>query len=154
MSVSLLALLLGVVTGLRTMAAPTAVSVAARMGWLDLSGTWLAWLGYAWTPWILGLFAIAELILDQLPSTPSRKAPVGFTARVLAGMLAGGAISAAEGSLIVGAVAGVMGAIVGTLGGYAMRVRLAKAFGRDRPAAFIEDAIAYVGAALVVSALP
>ncbi len=154
MSVSLLALLLGVVTGLRTMAAPTAVSVAARMGWLDLSGTWLAWLGYAWTPWILGLFAIAELILDQLPSTPSRKAPVGFTARVLAGMLAGGAISAAEGSLIVGAVAGVIGAIVGTLGGYAMRVRLAKAFGHDRPAAFIEDAIAYVGAALVVSALP
>jgi uncharacterized membrane protein len=153
-SVYLLALLLGVLTGLRTMAAPTAVSIAARLGWLDLSGTWLAWLGYAWTPWILGLFAIGELIADQLPSTPSRKAPVGFTARVLAGMLAGGAIGAADGSMIVGVIAGVIGAIAGTFGGYAMRMRLAKAFGRDRPAAFIEDAIAYLGAALVVSALP
>jgi uncharacterized membrane protein len=56
--------------------------------------------------------------------------------------------------MIDGVIAGAIGAIAGTLGGYAMRVRLAKAFGRDRPAAFIEDAIAYLGAALVVSALP
>jgi uncharacterized membrane protein len=152
-SLYLLALGLGAVTGMRTMAAPTAVSLAARIGVLNVTGTWFAWLGYGWTPWILGLFAIAELILDQLPSTPSRKAPVGFGARLLAGMLAGGAICVSSASTIGGVVAGAVGAIVGTLAGYALRVRLAKTFGRDRPAALLEDAIAYLGAALIVSLL-
>ena len=154
MSVYFLALVLGALTGLRTMTAPTAISIAARMGWLDLDGTWLAWLGYAWTPWILGIFAIAELVVDQLPTTPSRTTPMQFIARVLAGTLAGAAIGASQGSMAGGIVAGVIGAVIGTLAGYALRMRLAKAFGRDQPAAFIEDAIAYLGAALVVSALP
>ena len=153
-SVYILALVLGAVTGLRTMAAPTAVSIAARMGWLELDGTWLAWLGYTWTPWILGIFAIAELIADQLPTTPSRTTPMQFTARVLAGTLAGAAIGASNGSMLGGIVAGVIGAVIGTLAGYTLRMRLARAFGRDQPAAFIEDAVAYLGAALVVSALP
>ena len=153
-SLYLLAFALGVVTGMRTMTAPTAVSIAAHVGAVSVTGTWFAWLGYAWTPWILGLFAIVELILDQLPSTPSRKAPVGFGARLLAGMLAGGAICASTGSVPGGVIAGAIGAVAGTLGGYALRVRLAKAFGRDRPAALIEDALAYFGAALAVSLLP
>ena len=37
-----LALLMGVVAGLRAMTAPAAVSWAARLGIIDLSGTWLA----------------------------------------------------------------------------------------------------------------
>ena len=153
MTAYFLAFVLCTFTGMRTMAAPVVVSIAARVGAVDVTGTWFAWLGYTWTPWILGVFAIVELVLDQLPSTPSRKAPIGFTARVLAGVLAGGAVGAANGAMVGGAVAGAIGAIAGTLGGYALRVRLAKAFGRDRPAAFIEDAIAYLGAALVVSVL-
>jgi len=48
----LLALLIGVVAGLRTTMAPAAVSWAAHLGWLHLDGGWLAVLGYAWTPWI------------------------------------------------------------------------------------------------------
>lgn len=154
MSVYLLALAIGVFTGMRTMSAPTAVSMAARMGWLDVSGTRLAFLGYAWTPWILALCAIGELIADQLPSTPSRTVPMQFSARVLAGMLSGAAIGVADGSMVFGLAAGAIGAVIGTLGGYALRMRLAKAFGHDRPAAFIEDAVAYLGVALVVSALP
>ena len=145
-----LAVLLGAITGLRTMAGPAAVSIGAHLGALDVGSTWFAWLGYRWTPWILGLFAVIELVLDQHPSTPSRKAPMPFTARVLAGMLCGGAISAASGAMIGGAVAGAVGAVGGTLGGYALRMRLARAFG-DRPAAFIEDALAYLGAALAIS---
>ena len=53
----------------------------------------------------------------------------------------------------MGVVAGMIGAIVGTLGGRAVRARLAAAFGSDRPAAIIEDLIAIGGAALIVSAL-
>ncbi len=43
-----LALLLGVVAGLRTMTAPAAVSWAAYLGRLDLSDTWLAFMGSIW----------------------------------------------------------------------------------------------------------
>jgi uncharacterized membrane protein len=55
--------------------------------------------------------------------------------------------------MLAGGAAGVIGAIVGTLGGHAFRARLAASFGRDLPAALIEDAIAVLGAVLVVVAL-
>jgi uncharacterized membrane protein len=42
---------------------------------------------------------------------------------------------------------------VGTLGGAAVRGKLAVAFGKDTPAALIEDAVAIVGAILIVSAV-
>lgn len=150
----LLALLIGVIAGLRAMTAPAAVSFAAHGGLLDLSGSWLAWLGYRWTPWILLVLAIGELITDQLPSTPSRKIPVQFGTRILMGAVTGGAIGVAAGSLWIGAIIGVVGAIIGTLGGAAARARMASAFGQDRPAAFIEDAVAIGGAVLIVLALP
>jgi uncharacterized membrane protein len=71
----------------------------------------------------------------------------------LTGGLSGAAIAASAGSLVVGLVAGIVGAIIGTLGGRALRARLAAAFKSDPPAAFIEDAVAIVGAALIVAAL-
>jgi uncharacterized membrane protein len=43
--------------------------------------------------------------------------------------------------------------VIGTIGGYAFRARLAAAFGSDRPAALLEDAIAIGGAFLIVAAL-
>jgi uncharacterized membrane protein len=150
----LLALLIGVIGGLRAMTAPLAVSVAAHFDWLDLSGSWLAFLGYKWTPMILLILAIGELIADQLPSTPSRKVPVQFGTRILVGALTGGAIGVAGGALWIGAVIGVIGAIIGTLGGSAARGKMAAAFGKDRPAALIEDAVAIGGAILIVLALP
>jgi uncharacterized membrane protein len=149
----LLALLVGVVAGLRTLTAPAAVSWAAHLGRLHLDATWLAFFGYAWTPWILTLLAIGELIVDQLPSTPSRTAPVGFGARIVSGALSGAAVGAAGGTMIGGSVAGSAGAVIGTLAGHAFRARLAAAFGRDRPAAFVEDAIALGGALMIVMAL-
>jgi uncharacterized membrane protein len=48
-------------------------------------------------------------------------------------------------------IAGVLGAIAGTLGGYEFRSRLAKAAGKDLPIALLEDAIAIGGAFVVVS---
>ena len=146
----LLATLIGIIAGLRTMMAPAAVSWAASLGWLDISSTSLAFLGYTWTPWILTALAAMELVTDQLPSTPSRTVPVQFGARLVSGALAGAAIGAASDLLIVGAIAGVVGAIIGTLGGRMLRARLASAFRKDPPAALIEDAIAIVGAFLVV----
>jgi len=148
----LLALLIGTVAGMRAMTAPAAIAWAARLGTLSLSGTWLAFLGYAWTPWILTLLAIGELVTDQLPSTPSRKMPVPFGTRVLMGAVCGAALTAGAGSMLPGAIVGIAGAVAGTLGGYALRARMAAAFGRDRPAALLEDAIAMGVAVAVVLA--
>lgn len=148
----LLALLIGIVAGLRAMLAPAAVSFAARFGGLALAGTPLAFMGYAWTPWILGIAALAELVTDQLPTTPSRKIPVQFGTRVVTGALSGACIGAAHGMLIGGGVAGIVGAVLGTYGGSAARTAMARAFKSDRPAALIEDVVAIVLALVVVSA--
>lgn len=144
-----LALLIGVVAGLRTFTAPAAVSFAARFCNLGLTGTPLAFLGYRWTPWIFGLLALVELVGDQLPSTPSRKVPAQFGARILSGALVGGALGAVQNMLAFGIAAGIVGAVIGTLGGAAVRARLAVMFRRDWPAALIEDAVA-IGAALLI----
>lgn len=146
----LLALLIGIVAGLRAMTAPAAVSWAAFFGWLPLDETWLAFLGYRFSPWILTLLAVGELIADQFPSIPSRKKLLPFATRILVGGVSGAAVGAAAGSLPVGLAAGAAGAVLGTLGGAAARSRLAAAFGTDRPAALLEDLMAIGGALLVV----
>ena len=150
--VYLLGLLMGVVAGLRTMMPAAALSWAAWLGILKLDGTWLSFLGSIWTVILFTILAIGELVTDQLPSTPSRKVPVQFGGRVVMGVLAGIAIAGPANGLF-GALAGLIGAVIGTLGGAELRSRLAAHFGRDQPAAFIEDAIAIVGAALIVLVL-
>jgi uncharacterized membrane protein len=154
MIIYLLALLLGVIAGLRAMTVPAAMSWAAHVGALNLASTRLAFVGNAWTPWVLSALAIGELITDQLPTTPSRKVPVQFGTRVVIGGCAGAVICMTAGSDVFGALAGAAGAVIGTLGGSSARHRLAAAFGRDRPAAFLEDAVAVLGAALLMAALP
>ena len=150
--VYLLGLLMGVVAGLRTMMPAAALSWAAWLGILKLDGTWLSFLGSIWTVILFTILAIGELVTDQLPSTPSRKVPVQFGGRVVFGSLAGVAI-AGPANWLFGALAGVIGAVIGTFGGAELRSRLAAHFGKDQPAALIEDAIAIVGAALIVLAL-
>ena len=142
----LLAFLIGGVAGLRTFTPLALVSWGSFLGELHLDDTWLAFLGSKWTLLILTLFALGELIADQLPSTPSRTEPLGFALRIVSGAVSGAAVATAGGTMFGGMVAGIAGAIVGTLGGHAFRARLATAFRRDRPAAFIEDAIALGGA--------
>jgi uncharacterized membrane protein len=151
--VYVLALLVGVLAGLRALAAPAAVSWAARFGVLKVHGTPLAFLGQAATPWLFTLFALFELVTDQLPSTPRRTVPMQFAARVLSGGLCGAAVGLSYGVPLGGLLAGAIGAVFGTLVGYRVRTRLAAAFHRDRPAALIEDATTIGGLVLIVLAL-
>jgi len=152
MFIYVLAFLIGVVAGLRSMTAPAVVSWAAQLGWLRLENTGLAFLGYAATPYILSVLAVGELIIDKLPKTPSRKAPVPFIGRIVIGALCGAAVGATSANLIGGLLAGVLGAVAGTLGGYEFRARLVRAIGgKDLPIALLEDVIAVGGAALIVS---
>ena len=71
MSTYVLAFLIGIAAGLRSMTAPAAISWAARLSWLNLAQTPLAFLGYAATPFILTILALGELVIDKLPRTPS-----------------------------------------------------------------------------------
>ncbi|WP_019903731.1 DUF4126 family protein [Methylobacterium sp. 77] len=144
---------IGIVAGLRTMTAPAAIAWAAHLGWLSLDGSWLAFLGYRYTPMILTVLALAEFVADQLPGTPSRTVPMQFAARIVSGTLCGGAIGIASGHPIAGSLAGAAGAVIGTLGGAAARARIAASFGSDRPAAIVEDATAIMAATLIASAL-
>jgi len=148
-----LAFSMGVVAGLRAMTAAAALSWAARAGLLELRHTWLEFLGHAATPWILAALAIAELVRDQMPSTPSRRAPAPFGARLVVGAVAGAALGSLVRRWSGGMLVGVAGAVVGTLGGHAARAHLSSALGRDRPAALVEDAVAVAGASLIIAAL-
>lgn len=148
-----LAFLIGAVSGLRTFTPPAAVSWAARVGWLHLENTWLAFLGATITPYILSLLAVWELIFDKLPKVPNRKSPASFAGRIISGALCGAALGVSNHATFGGPCAGVAGAIAGTLGGYQTRRSLAKAFGKDLPAALIEDVIAIAGAFFIVSRL-
>ena len=151
MSLVILAFLIGVVAGLRALTPLAAISWAARLGWLDLHGTWLSFFGVAASPYIFTVLAIAELIADKLPATPSRKAPPSFIVRIVSGGLCGAAIGIAGQALIGGLVAGALGAVAGTLGGYELRARLVKAIGgNDLPIALLEDAIAIIAAIWIV----
>jgi uncharacterized membrane protein len=152
MSIYVLALLIGVIAGLRSMTAPAAVSWAAALGWLPLQDSWLAFMGYRYAPYIFTALALTEYAGDKLPSTPSRKMPQQFATRIVSGAFSGAAIGIAAGRPLGGAVAGGLGAVIGTLGGAETRRILAAAFRKDLPAALVEDAAAIVGAGLIVAA--
>lgn len=151
MVIYLWAFLVGLTTGLRALAPLAIVSWAAHLGWLHLENTSLAFLGATVTSWILTLLALGELVTDKLPTTPSRKIPMQFGARIVTGALSGAALAAPAGAWITGMVAGIIGAIVGTLAGAELRGRLSRLVGNDLPIALLEDVIAIGGALLIVS---
>ena len=150
MSFLVIAFLLGVVAGLRSLTAPAAVAWAAQLGWLHLENTPLAFLGSAPAAYILTVLALGELVADKLPKTPSRKKPVPLAGRLLMGAVVGAAIGASENVLFGGLFAGLVGAGAGTFGGAEVRGMLAKAMGRDLPAALMEDTVAVLAAILLV----
>ncbi|OBJ06348.1 DUF4126 domain-containing protein [Mycobacterium sp. 1165196.3] len=149
----LLALLIGVVAGLRSLTAPAVVAWAAYIGWIDLHGTWASWLTNIIAVIIFTVLAIGELINDKLPKTPARTAAPIFAARIVTGGLAGAALGAWPHWTFTALGAGVIGAVLGTLGGYQARKRLVAATGgRDLPIALLEDAVAIVGGFAIAAA--
>ena len=70
--VLLLAFLIGVVCGLRSLTAPAVVAWAAHRGWIHLNHPSLHFLGSTAAVVVFSLFAVVELVADQLPSAPSR----------------------------------------------------------------------------------
>lgn len=145
MLVLLLALLIGAVAGLRALTAPAVVAWAAMLQWINLDGTWVQWLGHPITVAVLTVLALGELVTDQLPKTPSRLVPVQFITRLITGGFAGAALATAWGYPFGGLGAGLIGAVLGTLGGYQLRRKLSDREGLDLPVALTEDVVAVLG---------
>jgi uncharacterized membrane protein len=125
--VLLLALGIGLVAGLRSLTAPAVVAWAAHLGWINLHGSPLAFIGSIWAVGIFTILALVEFVADQLPSTPSRTAPVGLSARIVTGGLCGAGLGIAGGATPwLGALAGALGGIAGAFGGYQARIGLVR----------------------------
>ena len=150
--VLLLAFLIGVIAGLRALTAPAAVAWAGY-GRGILTHTSVHLMGTLAAAIIFTVLAVAELITDQLPSTPSRLKTPGITARIFTGALSGACLAAAgEGSIALGIALGVVGAVVGAFAGYYARKGLVQALKvKDLPIALLEDAIAIGGATFIVT---
>jgi uncharacterized membrane protein len=151
---------LGLIAGLRSMTAPAAAARGVRDGVFRVSGSPVEFMGYRYSPAIFALLAAGELVTDKLPITPSRKTPPQFFGRILSGALVGataaglGATAGSGSSNVAsGVAAGAAGAVAGTLGGAALRGKLASAFGKDLPAALLEDALAIGISVLLLTTL-
>jgi uncharacterized membrane protein len=149
--VLLLAFLIGVVAGLRSLTAPAALAWAAHHNWLNIHNSPLSFMASRAAMIIFVLLAVFELIADQLPKTPSRTAPPGLIARIVMGALCGAGIAiAGSQTLWIGALLGIVGALVGTFGGYQARTGLVRASKLpDLVVATLEDIVA-IGVGLFV----
>lgn len=101
----ILALLIGVVAGLRAGTALAVTAWGAWLGWLPVANTWASFVGHWITVGLFTIFGIVELITDQLPSTPSRKVPQQFGARIVVGAFSGAVIGATAGATAGGLIA-------------------------------------------------
>jgi uncharacterized membrane protein len=148
------AFLIGVFAGLRSLTAPAVVAWAVHLGRLKLDGP-LAHIGDTVSVVILRILAVGELIADKLPKTSSRTAALGLGARIVTGGLTGACVMVAGGQeAILGALLGAAGGVAGAFGGYQARTRLVKALGtRDIVVALAEDVVAIGGSVAVVFSL-
>jgi len=100
---------------------------------------------------IVAILAVGELIVDLLPTTPSRTSPVPLMVRIVSGAFCGWfVVTGSPAARILGALAGVVGALVGTYGGHAARLRAIKRLGAI-PAALAEDVLAVALALFAVT---
>lgn len=151
--VLLVAACLGGLTGLRTFTPLTVLAWTLHLRFMDIPGSPLHFL-HTWPAVIiLTILALAELVIDKLPSTPSRLKPPGMIGRVIFGFLCGTVSAQAWGaSLATCAAIGLVCAIFGALVGYEVRRGWVRSFHwHDVPVALIEDVVAIGGSILIVS---
>jgi uncharacterized membrane protein len=146
-----LAMLIGLLAGLRSMMAPAVVAWAVHLGRLHL-GPPASYLGSTAAVAVLTILAVGELIFDKLPIAPSRTAALGLLGRMMTGGISGICIAAVGGqSPVLGGILGAVGGVAGAFLGYRVRKHLVKALGaREFSVALAEDVVAIAGSVAVV----
>jgi len=152
MAVLALALVIGVLNGLRSFTPPAVTAWAVHLRWIKLQGA-LARIGSVPVVASFTLLAAFELFADKMPWIPDRTTTMSLAARAVMGALTGACIAAAGGqSAVIGAVCGVAGAMTGAFGGYHARKRSVQALRvPDIYVALVEDLICISGALWVVT---
>lgn len=149
------ALLLGLVSGLRTQVPVAVLAVEARQGRFDPGVGRLA-RRFASPEGALGavVAAAGELVADKLAVTPDRTAPGPLFGRLVAGATVGAAVHYDAGHpRPLGAALGLAGAGIGAFGGARLRDLLADRTGLPEPLlGAIEDLFAVALALAVVTA--
>ena len=156
MSLPLAAFLLGFISGLRSMTAPFAVSLALRRGWILSRVPLVSALGSTFLFSLAALAAVGELIADKLPFTPSRLKPASLGVRAILGAGSGAVVMSVASpgitSIAMGGLLGASGAIAGARAGYHARRTLVRSLKTpDWPIALLEDFVAVGGALYIVS---
>ena len=145
--------LLGVATGMRAMTAMAVMCWFAYLGLTPMHG-WAFWAAYLVSVVVFTLFALGEYVGDTLPRTPNRTAPGPAVARLAFGALVGAlGANTTHQPLAGGVIFGLLGAAIGTWGGFRVRAWLAKVLGSDLPAALLESAVAVALAVWAAHAL-
>lgn len=143
--------LLGMFTGMRSMAGPAVISQAfTNHAYKRIKNSPLRFLGRSNTANILKAITVGEFIVDKFPKIPARTAPGLLTTRVTAGALSGGAVSLAEKrNIVLGSVIGAAAAAGSAyLFGY-LRNRAGKSKVTNTIAGLAEDAV-LLGSGLTV----
>jgi len=145
-----LAVGIGVVAGLRPMTALAAVAWAVKWGRIRIGPSPFGRIISASVSKRIAEFALAELIADKLPFTPSRLKATPLISRIVSGAICGATLhDTTKRPLAEGAVLGALGALAGAITGYHVRQKL----NRDMPdlaVALLEDALAVGGSAVIV----
>jgi uncharacterized membrane protein len=139
---------LGAIAGLRSMAAPAAMSRAAAEGRVgSLRETPFAPLGSSKVSTLLTLFEVGELVGDKLPMTPSRTSLPPLLGRAASGAVVGAALFVSGGRrAATGAILGAASAVVGAYAGERLRSRTGEWLGVPDPiVGLLEDGIAAFG---------
>ena len=134
------ALGIGFASGLRALTPPAVVAWAAHLGWLNLNNSPLAFMGSTVAVVIFSILAVIELIGDVRPTTQKRTAPMPLIARILTGGLCGACVG--NQSLIIGAILGGVGGVIGAFAGYEARKKLVAVLNiKDVFIALLEDLV-------------
>jgi uncharacterized membrane protein len=141
---------LGAIAGVRSMAAPAALSRAVERGEVGgLAHTSFAALGSPGVSTALRLFEIGEMFVDKLPVAPSRTSPPPLLGRGVSGAFVGAALFVSDGRrAAAGGALGAVSALAGAYVGERLRLLGAQKLGVPDPVvALLEDSFVLFGAA-------
>jgi len=132
----------GAISGLRSLSGPAFVSRAASRGDLDLDRTFFAFLGSPRISKALVLMELGELVVDKLPTTPSRTSPPPLLGRAASGALVGAAVFVSESRrATIGAALGSTASLAAGFAGERLRALTVEKTGLPDPVvALAEDA--------------
>jgi uncharacterized membrane protein len=146
-----LAVGIGAVAGLRALTAPAILAWATERRLIRLGSSPFATIISGKASRRITHFALAELVADKLPFTPSRLNATPLASRITLGSICGATIyGVKKRPLLEGAVLGGIGAIAAAFAGYHVRKRLS----RDMPdlgVAILEDAFAIGGGVFIIA---